>query len=103
MTNPISGERTSFENVGCIGLPRGASNAPGPSDAAPDSDSAPDSGSAPDSDSAASLVTVGGYDPVTGPAAAPDGTQVQLGTDGGQYRLLGAQSWTALLTAVAGS
>jgi hypothetical protein len=94
LTNPISGERTPLKSVGCIGLPRGAANAPRPSGS-----TTTQSGSATQLTSG-SAARVAGYDPSTGLVA---GGQVRLGTDGGQYQLTGDRSWATLLTAVAGS
>ncbi|HEV2086776.1 MAG TPA: MlaD family protein, partial [Cryptosporangiaceae bacterium] len=43
------------------------------------------------------LISVAGYDPVTGMAVGPDGQPLQFGMTGGQQRILGEQSWKALL------
>lgn len=94
LTNPISGDRTPLKSVGCVGLPRGAANAPAPAGA-----TTTQSGSETPLRSASST-RVAGYDPATGMV---DGGQVRLGTDGGQYQVAGDRSWATLLTAVAGS
>ena len=44
-------------------------------------------------------VAIASYDPVTGMIIGPDGQPLQLGMTGGQYALLGAQSWKELLYA----
>jgi phospholipid/cholesterol/gamma-HCH transport system substrate-binding protein len=93
LTNPISGDRTPLKSVGCIGLPRGAANAPRPAGS-----TTTESGSATQLTSG-SAARVAGYDPSTGLVA---GGQVRLGTDGGQYQVAGDRSWATLLTAVAG-
>ncbi len=90
LSNPISGVRTGLKTVGCTGLPRGASNAPRPG------------GASPSTGDARPMTQVGSYDPASGLAAAPGGTEVRLGADGGQAEVLGTRSWAALLTAVAG-
>lgn len=94
LTNPISGERTPLRSVGCLGLPRGAANAPHPSGA-----TGTDSGSARRLTSS-STTRVAGYDPSSGLVA---GSQLRLGTTGGQAGFTGDASWATLLTAVAGS
>jgi phospholipid/cholesterol/gamma-HCH transport system substrate-binding protein len=43
------------------------------------------------------------YDPVTGLLALPDGQEMIIGDDGGQQRLLGADSWRWLLLAPLGA
>lgn len=94
LTNPISGERTPLKSVGCIGLPRGAANAPRPSGA-----TGTQSGSARRLAPGGST-RVAGYDPSTGLVA---GGRLRLGTTGGQAEYTGDASWATLLTAVAGS
>jgi phospholipid/cholesterol/gamma-HCH transport system substrate-binding protein len=94
LTNPISGERTPLKSVGCIGLPRGAANAPRPAGS-----------TTTESRSASRLTsgdttTVAGYDPSSGLVA---GGRLRLGSTGGQYQFTGDASWATLLTAVAGS
>ena len=91
LTSPLSGQRTPLQDVDCPviapdELVRGAANAPRPS-----ARLAPDG------------TQVSEYDPTTGMTTAADGTQVQLGWDGGQQALLGDRSWQALLMAGAGS
>lgn len=42
-------------------------------------------------------VYLAGYDPDTGRVAGPDGNQYEIGSTGGQQRLMGKESWTWLL------
>lgn len=59
------------------------------------------SGSGSDSDGSndASSSTSAGYDPSTGLIIGPDGQPLQFGGTGGQYQLLGPESWKELLYA----
>ena len=91
LTSPLSGTRSPPQNVGCPSitsgeLVRGAANAPRPS-----------------AQTATDGTQVAEYDQLTGTATAADGTQVQLGWNGGQQALLGEGSWRALLASTAGS
>ena len=91
LTSPLSGQRTPLQNAACANIKpdellRGAANAPRPS-----------------ARLAPNGTQVAQYDPSTGLATAADGSQVQLGWDGGQQALLGDNSWQALLMAGAGS
>jgi phospholipid/cholesterol/gamma-HCH transport system substrate-binding protein len=91
LTSPLSGTRSPLHNGDCPTLKpgelvRGAANAPRPS-----------------AQTTADGTQVAQYDPLTGDATAADGSQVQLGWNGGQQGLLGAGSWRALLASTAGS
>ncbi len=102
LTSPISGTKSPVYAVGCgAGLQRGAANAPRPA-----------SGRSSDTDQAVPLgpsaqrtgnTEVGSYDPQTGLVSTSDGTLYRLGTNGGQTRLFGNNSWQALLLAGTGS
>ncbi|HLY34538.1 MAG TPA: hypothetical protein VKQ07_08400, partial [Jatrophihabitantaceae bacterium] len=91
LTSPLSGTRSPLRSVDCPSLApgelvRGAANAPRPS-----------------AQTTADGTQVAQYDQLTGTATAADGTQVQLGWNGGQQGLLGEGSWRALLASAAGS
>jgi phospholipid/cholesterol/gamma-HCH transport system substrate-binding protein len=102
LTSPISGTRSKVYAVGCgPELQRGAANAPRAS-----------SGRASDAQQTVALgpsaqrtgdTEVGSYDPQTGLVSTSDGTLLRLGTNGGQTRLFGANSWQSLLLAGTGS
>lgn len=59
----------------------------------------PQSSGRPSNDQPAGDSTVASYDPVTGLVLGPDGQPLQFGTTGGQYHLLGPESWKELLYA----
>ncbi|MGN6608942.1 MAG: MCE family protein [Jatrophihabitans sp.] len=94
LTSPISGRRTPLHEVTCPGsiIARGAANAPRP-------------GAAPAGADASALLApdgrseVGGYDAASGLITTSDGTPLRLGLTGGQDRVLGPNSWQALLLA----
>jgi phospholipid/cholesterol/gamma-HCH transport system substrate-binding protein len=96
LTNPISGTRSKLYAISCNGLPRGASNAPPPV-----------GGTGTSAITSARLTPggstqVGTFDPLSGLVSTADGTQLRLGSDGGEEQMLGAQSWEALLLPGAG-
>ncbi|MHB1614628.1 MAG: MCE family protein [Actinomycetes bacterium] len=80
---------------------RGAQNAPQPGGSVTSGGGGSLQGqpstSAASSPTAGSAALVGGYDPLTGQVFAPDGRPLWLGTQGGQYALLGGESWQWLL------
>jgi len=101
LSDPISGTRTAIRAVSCgPGLVRGAANAPRPGGgAAPSSRSATRLG--PSAQPAGDGTQVGTYDPQTGLVSTSEGALVRLGSTGGQDRLLGDNSWQAIVLAAA--
>ena len=99
LSNPISGTRTSVRAASCNQaiLARGAANAPG---AGPSHQVTAGPSARPVSSGTAQ---VGSYDATSGLSSPSDGSLVRLGTNGGQQRLLGNNSWQAMLLAVTGS
>ncbi|MGH3656555.1 MAG: MCE family protein [Micromonosporaceae bacterium] len=55
------------------------------------------SGAKPDSGDSGSDTSVASYDPATGLIVGPDGQPLEFGGTGGQYALLGSESWKDLL------
>jgi phospholipid/cholesterol/gamma-HCH transport system substrate-binding protein len=102
LTNPISGVQSKIYAARCgTGLVRGAANAPRPSSAA--SANALSVRPLASARNTGAGTEVGAYDPQTGLVSTSDGTLVRLGTNGGQTRLFGGNSWQALLLAGTGS
>jgi phospholipid/cholesterol/gamma-HCH transport system substrate-binding protein len=101
LSNPISGTRTPMHSVGCgPGLVRGAANAPRPAGgAAPDA--AAQTRLGPSARPAGNATQVGTYDPQTGLVSTSAGPLIRLGSTGGQDRLLGDNSWQAIVLAAA--
>jgi phospholipid/cholesterol/gamma-HCH transport system substrate-binding protein len=103
LTNPLAARPSTLYGVQCgTGIVRGAANAPRPS-----------SGTSANSQRAQVLGPsartvpgggqVGSYDAPSGLTSTSDGALLRLGTNGGQERLLGGNSWQSLLLAVTGS
>lgn len=101
LPNPLSSTPGKLYAVSCgPGIVRGAANAPRPGSGV----GAASVGEQPIGASASVVPggQVGSYDPQTGLTQTSDGSLVRLGTNGGQQRLLGANSWQSLLLAVTG-
>jgi phospholipid/cholesterol/gamma-HCH transport system substrate-binding protein len=97
LSNPLSGKPSRVYAVRCgPQLVRGAANAPKPGG---ESGSTLNASALP---TASGRAQVGGYDPGTGLVSTADGRLVRLGMSGGQQRILGHNSWQALLLAVTG-
>lgn len=103
LSNPLSAHRTKLYGVSCgAGIARGAANAPRPATSA-STTSADTQQLGASAQPAGSRTQVGTYNAQSGLVSASDGRLVRLGTTGGQQRLLGGNSWQAMLLAVTGN
>lgn len=97
LTNPVSGEKSRIYAARCgPGLVRGAANAPVPATGAGTNSLGASAQRTP------SGTQVGSYDASSGRTSTAGGDIVRLGTNGGQQRLLGGNSWQSLILAVTG-
>lgn len=100
LTSPISGTKTPVYNVQCgSDLVRGAANAPRPG-AGTNAASGTRLGAS--ARPTSSGTQVGSYDPASGLVSTADGKLLRLGTNGGQAKLFGGNSWQAILLAGTG-